>query len=136
MSQALFGHVGYIAASQLLLILIYVGCGAGKMGPWFACVFASEWTVPPWFSGSKFMSRLFYKQTHDDKQPNQYQLTDFAYTMGYAAAVTEWAAPLLLFITEDFLGQLGLPKTNLICYFGVITLVAMHIYSYNIMEFA
>ena len=33
---------------QFELQLLYIGCGLGKMGPWFAAVFNQEWTLPPW----------------------------------------------------------------------------------------
>lgn len=33
---------------QYLLLLLYIGCGLGKMGPWFISVFNQEWTLPPW----------------------------------------------------------------------------------------
>lgn len=39
---------GALSVLQLALVSLYVGCGLGKMGPWFVQVFIQEWTVPAW----------------------------------------------------------------------------------------
>ena len=41
------GATGALALLQLQLIVMYVGCGVGKMGPWFTQVFNQEWPRYP-----------------------------------------------------------------------------------------
>mmetsp|Transcript_113224 Transcript_113224/g.320468 ORF Transcript_113224/g.320468 Transcript_113224/m.320468 type:complete len:574 (-) Transcript_113224:79-1800(-) len=124
-ASAIYGPHGFVAAMQLLLIMIWVGCGIGKVGAWFCNLFASEWNLPAFFAGSRCMNSLFYK----DVDGSDYRTTKFAVLLGHCAAVVEWGGPLLLFLTDDVLesinlGGLGFSPVNV----GLFLLVSMHCY--------
>lgn len=59
--RAVGGEDGHVAALQVILLTIYVGCGLAKMGPWFVGVTALEWTQPPPFASRPSWRRLFFQ---------------------------------------------------------------------------
>eukprot|EP01052_Picozoa_sp_SAG31_P014418 SAG31_NODE_894_length_11172_cov_25.790572_8_plen_399_part_00 len=107
---------------QFELQLLYIGCGLGKMGPWFAAVFNQEWTLPPWATVIDLRSLLYKGDFPKDNTPSA-----LGTALAYLAATAEWVAPLLLLCTPDVLG--AAPGTMTICVFlGLFVLISMHLY--------
>jgi len=123
---AVCGDLGQVAALQCVLILLYVGCGLGKMGPWFVGVFVAEWTQPPVFAAKRAaFQRLFFK----DPDNENWSPSRLAHVLGYTAAITEWAVPLLFFLTPSVLESLGLgPLGQWPVHFATFTMCSMHVY--------
>jgi len=74
---------GALVLTQLFLMMVYVSCGLCKMGPWFSCVFAQEWTTPPWAFG---LTNFFFK---DARAHGDYRITRFGKALAYVAATIE-----------------------------------------------
>eukprot|EP00931_Biecheleriopsis_adriatica_P074836 TRINITY_DN48820_c0_g1_i1.p1 TRINITY_DN48820_c0_g1~~TRINITY_DN48820_c0_g1_i1.p1 ORF type:complete len:634 (-),score=91.04 TRINITY_DN48820_c0_g1_i1:29-1882(-) len=107
---------------QFLLILLYLGCGLGKLGPWFVAVFSQEWTLPMWAKLINLKRLLYNKDYPRDNSP-----TVVAKLLAYTAALVETVSPLALFATASIVGaEVGSASPYVLC--GVITLIAMHIY--------
>ena len=110
------------AMLQFMLQLLYIGCGLGKMGPWFVSVFNQEWTLPPW---GKFLDLRPYLYKGDFPKDNTPSATGVA--LAYAAASSEWIAPLLMLCTSGVVG--GEPGAMTPCVFaGIFIIIAMHFY--------
>jgi hypothetical protein len=116
------GEPGAVSIMQCMLILLYIGCGFGKMGPWFANVFAQEWTLPPWAAKIKLKGLLYTNEF-----PKSNTVSMFGVTLAYLAASAEWTAPLLLLLPASVFG--GSPD---LCSWpvaiGLFVLIAMHFY--------
>jgi len=116
------GEPGAFSIMQWLLILLYVGCGFGKMGPWFAGVFAQEWTLPPWASKIN-LTGLFYTREF----PKSNAVSMFAVALAYLAASAEWIAPLLLLLPSSVIG--GSPDScSCPVAIGLVIIITMHFY--------
>eukprot|EP00037_Helgoeca_nana_P035554 m.425700 g.425700 ORF g.425700 m.425700 type:complete len:605 (-) comp54019_c0_seq1:162-1976(-) len=117
-----FASPGSIVVLQFFLIMLYVNCGLGKMGPWFVAVFNQEWTLPPWCKFCDLRPHLYGPNFPRDNTPSS-----LGVVLGYVAASTEWIAPLLMCMTSHVVGgEAG--ATTIYVFVGVFTLVAMHIY--------
>ncbi|GAB5368832.1 hypothetical protein AAMO2058_001353600 [Amorphochlora amoebiformis] len=108
----------FLTGCQVVLFMVYVGCGIGKMGPWFVRQFSLEWTLPPPFSPFSIFKKLFFVNHDAPLGAEDYNPTPLAKAMGYVAASTEWGAPLLLLLSPF----------SMVVTAGVITLIAMHVY--------
>jgi len=125
---------GALSVLQLTLVLIYIGCGIGKMGPWFVQVFIQEWTMPAW---SKFVNLrpFLYKD-----MPKDNTATTLATIAGYGAASTEWLAGVLLCLPSSILvgtflesfavegGNGDNTSCSLPVAAGIVIIISMHIY--------
>lgn len=112
--------VAQLAAESVLqfaLILLYIGCGIGKMGPWFAAVFNQEWTLPPWACALDLRPYLYGKDFPRDNTPSTVGVS-----LAYIAACSEWIAPIMLMLPASVVG------TDYSVYGGVFIIVAMHFY--------
>ena len=118
---------GANALLQIFLMVLYISCGIGKMGPWFTQVFCQEWTLPAWAAILDLRWLLYGANFPHDNTP-----TMFARFFGYIAATAEWAAPLGWLFPASVVGGMGqsgwLAITSPAVAFGSLTLVAMHIY--------
>lgn len=116
------GERGAYSMMQWLLLLLYIGCGLGKMGPWFASVFAQEWTLPPWAAKIKLKGLLYGKNF-----PKDNTVSMFGVALAHLAASSEVIGPLLLLLPASVVG--GLPGS---CSWpvavGIFILIAMHFY--------
>jgi len=111
-----------ISVLQFFLLLLYIGCGLGKMGPWFVSVFNQEWTLPPWAKLLDLKPLLYTKEFPRDNTP-----TPLAKVAGYFAATSEWVAAMLMMMTPAVgFGEAGQLSPYVAC--GVFIIVAMHIY--------
>lgn len=108
------------AVMQFLLQLLYIGCGLGKMGPWFTSVFNQEWTLPPWALKFNIASLLYKNDFPKDNTPSL-----IGSILAYLAASSEWIAPLLMLCTSAVVGG---PTNTAYVRLGVITLISMHLY--------
>ena len=122
------GATGALALLQLQLIVMYVGCGVGKMGPWFTQVFNQEWTLPPWAAFLNLRPYLYGADFPRDITPS-----NLGTALGYAAACTEWIAPLAWLLPAGaFVGStVSAPLVGVVTLpAGLATgiLVSMHIY--------
>lgn len=110
------------ALLQVCLVLLYVGCGIGKMGPWFASVFNQEWTLPPWASAIDLRPCLYGRNFPRDNTPSTLSVV-----LAYVAASSEWIAPLALMLPASVLGgttgSFSAPVVG-----GVFIIIAMHFY--------
>merc|ERR1719401_2311353 len=111
-----------VSILQVLLMLLYVGCGLGKLGPWFVAVFSQEWTVPMWAKLINVKRLLYNRDFPRDNSP-----TVVARLLGYVAASVEAIAPLTLFATASVVGAESGSASQFVL-FGVVTLIAMHVY--------
>ncbi|KAL3892666.1 MAG: hypothetical protein SGPRY_014907, partial [Prymnesium sp.] len=110
------------ALLQWLLLLLYVGCGLGKMGPWFTCVFNQEWTLPPWARVVR-LGRFLYRNSF----PRDNTPSTLGTLLSYAAATSEWLAPMLLLLSPHVVGgEVGSLTTPV--WLGLTTILAMHAY--------
>ena len=128
---------GSLSVLQLTLALLYIGCGLGKMGPWFVQVFIQEWTLPIW-------ARIFdLKPLLTKDMPKDNTATLIAKIGGYGAASMEWLAGILIclptsIIAETFLGSYALElefegnyhgtSCSLPVAAGIVFILSMHIY--------
>ena len=110
------------AVLQVALVLLYVGCGLGKMGPWFTGVFNQEWTLPPWATKCDLRPYLYANDFPRDNTPST-----LAFVAGYLAATTEWVAPLGLLATATTTGGAAGTMSGGVL-FGLSTIIAMHVY--------
>ncbi|KAL1498735.1 hypothetical protein AB1Y20_014045 [Prymnesium parvum] len=110
------------ALMQFLLQLLYVGCGLGKMGPWFTCVFNQEWTLPPWAKLLDLRRLLYRNDFPRDNTPST-----AATVLSYAAGATEWIAPLLLLLSPAVIGGDRGALTWPVAV-GLSSIIAMHVY--------
>ena len=78
------GEPGAISVMQWLMLLLYIGCGLGKMGPWFASLFAQEHTLPPWATKIK-LKGVFYGKDF----PKDNTVSTCGVALAYAAASSE-----------------------------------------------
>ena len=87
-----------LSVLQLTLVLLYIGCGCGKMGPWFIQVFIQEWTLPLWGKFINFKPLLYKNEMPKDNTPSI-----LAKVLGYGAASTEWLAGILLCLPHSII---------------------------------
>ena len=87
-----------LSVLQLTLVLLYIGCGCGKMGPWFIQVFIQEWTLPLWGQFINFKPLLYKNEMPKDNTPSI-----LAKVLGYGAASTEWFAGILLCLPHSLI---------------------------------
>ena len=123
---------GALSVLQLTLALLYIGCGLGKMGPWFVPVFVQEWTLPAWASFFD-LKPLLYKNV-----PKDNTTTLLAKIGGYGAACTEWLAGILLclptsVVAGTFLGSYAFEgnhgtSCSLPVAAGIFFVISMHAY--------
>lgn len=105
-------HLGGLACAQLHVILVWLGSGLGKIGPWFAFVNGPFLSASVWLRGRPWLSRLLYR-ADDDLRP-----TAFVSFLGHVAPHVEWIAPLLCLCVQS----------TCVVFLGVAMLVAMHVY--------
>mmetsp|Transcript_8707 Transcript_8707/g.26811 ORF Transcript_8707/g.26811 Transcript_8707/m.26811 type:complete len:582 (+) Transcript_8707:40-1785(+) len=103
---------GGCAGAQVQLMIVWIGSGLAKVGPWFAGVNGTFLCGSYWLSGQAWLWRLMYRAEHDLRP------TLFGEIMSHSAATVEWGAPLLLLFT-------GAPA---VVWVGIVGLVAMHLY--------
>jgi len=115
-------HTASAAVLQVALLLLYVGCGIGKMGPWFAAVFNQEWTLPPWAITCDLRPYLYANDFPRDNTPST-----LGVVAGYVAATAEFVAPLGLLATATATGGVAGTTSGGVS-FGLITILAMHSY--------
>ena len=123
---------GALALLQLTLVLLYIGCGLGKMGPWFVQVFSQEWTLPLW-AKLVDLKPFLYKD-----MPKDNTATTLAKIAAYGAASTEWLAGVMLclpssIVVGTFLESYayegnGDTSCSLPVAAGISTIVLMHMY--------
>jgi len=129
---------GALSVLQLILSLLYIGCGVGKMGPWFVQVFNQEWTLPAWAMLIDLKPYL-YKDMPKDNTP-----TVLAKVAAFGAAASEAMAGILVCLPSsvvagtfleleleqhpDFAGYGGNGSCSLFVAMGIFIIVSMHIY--------
>jgi len=119
---------GSLAWLQVMLVLLYVGCGIGKLGPWFIQVFSQEWTMPPW-AKCLDLKRLFYKRG----VPRDNTHSTFAAFFAYAAALSEAAMGLLFFLPMSVVSGTSLASSpldgcSLPVFLALALIAVMHLY--------
>jgi len=103
---------GGLACAQIHVILVWLGSGLGKIGPWFAFVNGPFLSASLWLRGRQWLWRLLYRSESDLRPASAVRL------LGQVAPHAEWIAPLLLLQTQ-----------SATCVtLGAATLVAMHGY--------
>jgi len=123
---------GALSVLQLTLALLYVGCGLGKMGPWFVQVFIQEWTIPAWASFVDLKCFLYKDMPKDNTA------TLLAKGGSCSAASMEWLAGMLLCLPSSivagtylesyvFEGNFG-TSCSLPVAAGIFIIISMHIY--------
>eukprot|EP00746_Dinoflagellata_sp_MGD_P132532 gnl/MRDRNA2_/MRDRNA2_66238_c0_seq1.p1 gnl/MRDRNA2_/MRDRNA2_66238_c0~~gnl/MRDRNA2_/MRDRNA2_66238_c0_seq1.p1 ORF type:complete len:591 (-),score=59.54 gnl/MRDRNA2_/MRDRNA2_66238_c0_seq1:4-1716(-) len=103
---------GGVACAQIHVVLVWLGSGLGKIGPWFAFVNGPFLSGSLWLRGRQWLWKLLYR-SEDDLRP-----TFAVQLLGHVAPHLEWVAPLLLFV----------PGSAFSVVLGVVTLLAMHVY--------
>ena len=97
--RAIYGDRGHLAALQIILLLVYFGCGVGKLGPWFPYVMAEESTQPI-FCPARARG-VFYKNFGE----RNFAPSSLAKASGYLAAAFEAFFPLLFLFGSSQQGR-------------------------------
>ena len=152
-SRYVFGPERFpiLPAMQLQLLLVYLGCGFAKLGPWWEVAFGNEWTTPPPFAGRSILLNLFFQdatgmRTTKQQQPSQpspqeashkdgdrqataysyaFRATAFAKVSSRLTGLVELGAPLMLLFAHT------LPTSEMqetCSTAGWLILSAMHVY--------
>eukprot|EP00929_Paragymnodinium_shiwhaense_P048785 TRINITY_DN24625_c0_g1_i1.p1 TRINITY_DN24625_c0_g1~~TRINITY_DN24625_c0_g1_i1.p1 ORF type:complete len:426 (-),score=2.94 TRINITY_DN24625_c0_g1_i1:162-1439(-) len=103
---------GGLACTQLHVMLVWIGSGLGKIGPWFLFVNGPFLSSSVWLRGRSWLPRLLYRGESD------FRPTFLISLVGHLAPHFEWIAPLMLLCV-------GSPLTVRV---GIVVLVAMHVY--------
>jgi len=100
------------AGAQAQLMIVWVGSGLAKVGPWFAGVNGAFVCGSYWLSGQHWLWSLMYKGEQDLRP------TLLAEAISHLAASVEWGAPLLMLFA-------GYP---VVIWVGVVGIFCMHLY--------